>query len=150
MVAGREGAAGAGGKVKAMLDLFGGGETASAQAVGSAASSRQHKRKLDEREHGLSGFEAGVSGNPGPTRHTAPLQSDLYLGRTDLDVLIRRGPVHDPRVTHTLYEVVGMRKKELMGLLVSMDQQVTKKQPTRLELLGAVVTLLLSWNRLTL
>ena len=76
----------------------------------------------------MSGFEAGVSGNPGPTQHTAPLQSVLCLGRTDLDVLIKRRPVHDAGMTHTLYEVVGMRKEELMGLLVSMDQQVSKKQ----------------------
>ena len=93
MVAGREGAAGTGGKVKAMLDLFGGGETASARVTGSAAGSRRHKRKLDEREHGVSGFGAGVGGNPSPTQHTAPPQSDLCLGRTDLDVLIKRRPV---------------------------------------------------------
>ena len=148
MVAGREGAAGAAGKVKAMLDLFGGGETASAQTAGGRASSGQHKRKLKERRLGVCGF--GVSGNPTPIQRAAPPYSDLHLGRTDLDVLLKRRPVRDPGVTHALYEVVGMRKEELVVLLTSMDQQVAKKQPTRLELLSAVVTLLLSWNRLSL
>ena len=92
----------------------------------------------------------GVSGNPTPIQRAAPPYSDLHLGRTDLDVLLKRRPVRDPGLTHASYEVVGMRKEELVVLLTSMDQQVAKKQPTRLELLGAVVTLLLSWNRLSL
>ena len=150
MVAGREGAAGAAGKVKAMLDLFGGGETALAQTVGSEARSRQHSRRLGQQGHGVCDFLASDSGNSSPTQRAAPPHLHLCLGRTDLDVLISKRPMQDPGVTHALCEVVGMRKGELMELLVSMGQQVTKRQPTRLELLGAVVTMLSSWGRLSL
>ena len=49
----------------------------------------------------------------------------------------------DPWVTYGLYTLARMRQNDLLKLLASMDQTVAKRKPSRLELFGAAVTLLL-------
>ena len=150
MVAGRGGASQSVATVAALVDLFEGARTASAQPVADAGSSRQQKRKLDEREIRMCGAAGAVDSDTSPAEHLTPPppHKDLRLGQTDLQVLLARQP--NPGITYTLYELVGMRKEELLHLLAAMRQLVVKKTPTRLELLGAVVTLLLALKRLSL
>ena len=91
---------------------------------------------------------SGVDVNSGPAGYTSP---DRPLPRTHPSGsnFLQR-PVHNPQVTHTIYEAIGMRKEGLVELLISTGQQITKQKFICLELLRAVVTLLLTVKRLSL
>lgn len=75
--------------------------------------------------------------------------SDRCLGRHDLEVLLHDKPVRDFGVVHFVPELVQLRKAGLLLLLESLGQEVSKQNPTRLELLGAAVTLLCSTGKLS-
>ncbi len=77
-------------------------------------------------------------------------QKDFRLGRNELSVLLEDGPATDIGVHYYMSDLVSMRRRDLIGVLSSMGQSVGKRRPTRLELLGAVVTLLCDMNRLRL
>ena len=51
---------------------------------------------------------------------------------------------------YSLPDIVAMRKCDLVGVLKCMGQAVSKRQPTRLGLLGAVASLLCDMDRLEL
>ena len=70
--------------------------------------------------------------------------------KSGLSVLLEDGPATDTGVYYNVSDLVTMRRRELVGVLGSMGQSVGKRRPTRLELLGAVVTLLCDMDRLRL
>ena len=51
---------------------------------------------------------------------------------------------------YNMLNLVSLRRDQLIRLFVAMGQQTTKNKPTRLELLGAAVTLLYALRRLSL
>ena len=126
------------------------GPTPAAWPFVGAAGSRDHKRKRDENLLAAGGPSIGADDASVPVRNNPTTNQDLCLGCTDLATILRRRPIRDPGVTYGLYTLVGMRRNDLLKLLASMDQTVTKKKPTRLELFGAAVTLLFSLHRLSL
>ena len=77
-------------------------------------------------------------------------QKDFRLGRSELSVLLEDGPAMDTGVYYNMSDLVTMRRRDLVGVVGSMGQSVGKRRPTRLELLGAVVTLLCGMDRLRL
>ena len=74
----------------------------------------------------------------------------LNLGRRELTVLLQDSPATDTGVQYSLPDIVAMRKCDLVRVLESVGQAVNKQRPTRLELLGGVVTLLCDMGRLEL
>ena len=93
-----------------------------------------------------------VSATPGivASPPASQQQKDFRLGRNELSVLLEDGPATDIGVHYYMSDLVSMRRRDLIGVLSSMGQSVGKRRPTRLELLGAVVTLLCDMNRLRL
>ena len=92
----------------------------------------------------LQSFRQGVS-----RLSDAPQHPDLALSRHDTEVLLQHTPVRDPGVDFYLPDVISLRKSQLLSVLQSMGQTVSKQAPTRLELLGVTVTLLCSLGRLS-
>ena len=93
----------------------------------------------------------GVAAATGTVTHF-PSQppKDLRLSRGDLTVLLPDRPATNTGVHYRLPDIVAMRKCDLVRDLESMGQAVSKRQPTRLKLLGAVVCLLCDMGRLEL
>ena len=87
---------------------------------------------------------AGVSRFSDARQHPDPAFS-----RHDTEVLLQRTPVKDPGLDFYLPDVILLRKGELLSVLHSMGQTVSKQAPTRLELLGVTVTILCSLGRLS-
>ena len=77
-------------------------------------------------------------------------RTDFRLGRGELTVLLEDRPATDTGVYYHMSDLVTMRRRDLVGVLGSMGQAVGKRRPTRLELLGGVVTLLSDMGRLRL
>ena len=73
---------------------------------------------------------------------------DLILSNHDTEVLLQRTQVRDPGEDFYLPDVISLRKIQLLSVLQSMGQTVSKQAPTRLELLGVTVTLLSALGRL--
>ena len=65
-------------------------------------------------------------------------------------VLLEDRPASDAGVDFFMSDLIEMRTSDLVGVLSSMGQAVGKRRPTRLELLGGVVTLLGDMGRLRL
>jgi len=93
-----------------------------------------------------------VSATPGivASPPASQQQRDFRLGRSELSVLLENGPATDTGVYYYMSDLVTMRRRDLIEVLSSMEQSVGKRRPTRLELLGAVVTLLCDMDRLRL
>ena len=68
--------------------------------------------------------------------------TDLHLCRDELTILLQDRSATNTGVRYSLPDIVAMRKCDLVRTLTSVGQAVGKRQPTRLELLGAAVTLL--------
>ena len=81
---------------------------------------------------------------------TSQQNTDLRLGRGELTVLLEDRPATDAGVDFFMSDLIEMRTRDLVGVLSSMGQAVGKRRPTRLELLGGVVTLLCDMGRLRL
>ena len=81
---------------------------------------------------------------------TSQQNTDLRLGRGELTVLLEDRPVTDAGIDFFMSDLIEMRTSDLVGVLSSMGQAVGKRRPTRLELLGGVVTLLCDIGRLRL
>jgi len=113
--------------------------TAQLQQFGLVTSSQQSEDAIE-----AAVLAAGVS-----TLSDAPQHPDLALSRHDTEVLLQRTPVRDPGVNFYLPDVISLRKSQLLSVLQSMGQTVSKQAPTRLELLGVTVTLLCSLGRLS-
>lgn len=96
--------------------------------------------------------DAGGAAAATGTVTLSPLQppKDLRLGRRELTVLLQDRPATDTGVQYSLPDIVAMRKCDLVRVLESVGQAVNKQRPTRLELLGGVVTLLCDMGRLEL
>ena len=77
-------------------------------------------------------------------------QRNVHLVRGELTVLLEDRPATDTGVNCLMSDLIEMRARDLVGVLSSMGQAVDKRRPTRLELLGAVVTLLRDMDRLRL
>ena len=77
-------------------------------------------------------------------------QTDFRLGWGELTVLLEDRPATDTGVDYFMSDLIGMRARDLVGVLSSMEQAVDKRRPTRLEILGAVVTVLRDMDRLRL
>ena len=77
-------------------------------------------------------------------------RTDFRLGRGELTVLLEDRPATDTGVYYHMSDLVTMRRRNLVGVLGPMGQAVGKRRPTRLELLGGVVTLLSDMGRLRL
>lgn len=84
------------------------------------------------------------------TLSTFQQQADSRLGRRGLTVLLEDRPAIDTGVHYCVSDLVMMTTRDLIGVLGSMGQAVGKRRPTRLELLGSVVTLLSDMGRLRL
>ena len=76
--------------------------------------------------------------------------ADRHLGQHNLTVLLEDRPAADAGVNYLVSALVVMSRKQLVEVLCSMGQVVSKGSPTRLELLGAVVCLLSEQNRILL
>ena len=72
---------------------------------------------------------------PGPSRISPGSHQKIFASAQDR-------PATNTGVQYSLPDIVAMRKCDLVRVLESMGQAVSKRQPTRLELLGAVVSLL--------
>ena len=80
---------------------------------------------------------------------TAPNKSNR-VGCRLLTACPMDSKVNNNGVHYSLPDIVAMRKCELVRILESMEQAVSKRQPTRLDLLGAVVTLPCDMGRIEL
>ena len=72
------------------------------------------------------------------------------LALEGLDSLSEDRPATDTGVHYCVSNLVLMTARDLIAVLGSMGQAVDKRRPTRLELLGSVVTLLCDRGRLRL
>ena len=83
----------------------------------------------------------GVAATTGTVTHF-PSQppKELRLSRGDLTVLLPDRPAMNTGVHYRLPDIVAMRKCDLVRVLESMGQAVSKRQPTRLELCACCVT----------
>lgn len=110
--------------------------------------------KTQPREATLAAAANGTRGASAPTPTVAAFPSqpkaDSRLGRRELTVLLEDRPATDTGVHYCVSDLVIMTKRDWVGVLGSMGQAVDKRQPTRLELLGSVVTLLCDMGRLRL
>ena len=123
-----------------------GAQSAVGPSSGAAAKSQLVQTLGDERE-----AASGRKGSPVTVPRTSQLPDlDPLPRQHSLRVILEDVPVHDPGTPFALSALSGMTKRELIGLLTRMHQVVIKKEPTRLELLGAVVTILCRLNRVTL
>lgn len=76
--------------------------------------------------------------------------ADRHLGQHNLTVLLEDRPAADAGVDHIVSALVVMSKKQLVEVLCTLGQVFSKRSPTRLQLLGAVVCLLSGQNRIVL
>ena len=70
--------------------------------------------------------------------------------RRELTVMLEDRPAIDTGVQYCVSDLATMTKRDLVGVLNSMGQTVHKRRPTRLELLGGVITFLCDMGRLRL